>query len=402
MNETLISDETPFISCIDDAEEIYRRGNRYFLIGELDAAKKAWQEAHQQLRTVSQSRDHLNLTANYSSNWYIVTFVLLIVCSIYAIIFFLFPREHDPMRQWLQARQDGQPRSLWDDWWDTGRPSIPFSFKPRDDEEWQSILRENLRRFLGKKSEEASPDLKELEKLLELNRKNLNRQKAVNYYVLIGRGFFNARRFDEAISTYQDGLQYASSSSQQGELYRELGTAYYYKGYHLQPDGLAVYDLSLVKDSVESYLKAEQHTQGPYLFGNMGWGFYLLEDFKTAVKYSQLALELDSTLVYVRMNLGISYIRMNEYTKAFNAYKSIVQFRPEPNEYDGGTRDLKELQLQHPSIYPFTKFILGFILMQQGKYYESRKILKSFTESFFPVSLWKNIALNMMQQMPRK
>ena len=277
-----------------------------------------------------------------------------------------------------------------------------FSVKATNNKEWLSQFRENLRQFLGEKTENVSPDLKKMEKWLELNRKGLSRQKTVDYYLLTGKGFFNARRFDEAISTYQAGLLHASSSRQLGELYRELGTAYYYKGYRLQPDGLAKYDLPLVKDSVESYLKAELHTQGPYLFGNMGWGYYLLEDFELAVKYCQLALDLDSSLVYVRMNLGITYIRMKEYARSFDAYQSIVQFVPDPSEYDGGMRDLKELQLQYPSRYPFTIFILGFILKQQGKYFESRKMLQSFTKSFFPDSAWKSKAASMLLQMPRE
>ena len=116
--------------------------------------------------------------------------------------------------------------------------------------------------------------------------KGLNRQKPVNYYVLTGRGLFNSRQFDEAISTYQEGLHYAINSDQYGELLQELGTAYYYKGYRLQPDGLAEYNLPLVQNSIDSYLEAEKHTQGPYLYGNMGWGYYLLRNFEKAIEYS--------------------------------------------------------------------------------------------------------------------
>ena len=93
---------------------------------------------------------------------------------------------------------------------------------------------------------------------------------------------------------------------------------------------------------------------------------------------------------------------MKEYARAFEAYKSIVQFVPDSSEYDGGMRDLKELQLQYPSRYPFTIFILGFILKQQGKYFESRKMLQSFTKSFFPDSAWKNKAASMLLQLPRE
>ena len=184
-----------------------------------------------------------------------------------------------------------------------------------------------------------------------------------------------------------------------GELFRELGTSYYYQGYQLQADGLAKYDLRLVKNSVDSYLQAEKFTSGPYLYGNMGWGFYLLEDFEKSVEYSQRALALDPTLVYVRMNLGISFLRMHEYTKAFLAYQSIRPLEPDFEEYDGGIRDLKELKLQFPGSHPFTDFILGFIMMEQGRFHDSRVALTTFLNSSFAANSWKAKAQEMIRMM---
>ena len=246
---------------------------------------------------------------------------------------------------------------------------------------------------------ERSVSRQEFEKWLERKKKNSGLQKPTNHYVLTGRGLFNVRKFDEAIATYQAGLNYAESPEHFGELFRELGTAYYYKGYQLQADGLAKYDLKLVNNSIESYLQAEKFISGPYLYGNMGWGFYLLEDFEKSVEYSERALVLDPTLVYVRMNLGISYLHMDEYSKAFLAYQSIRSFEPEFEEYDGGIRDLKELKIQHPSDHPFSDFILGFILMEQGRFHDSREALLSFVNGSFAGSSWKLKAQEMIRMM---
>ncbi|HCP36070.1 MAG TPA: hypothetical protein DIT94_16870, partial [Deltaproteobacteria bacterium] len=68
-------------------------------------------------------------------------------------------------------------------------------------------------------------------------------------------------------------------------------------------------------------------------------------------------------------------------------------------EYDGGIRDLKELKIKYPSGYPFTDFILGFILMEQGRFHDSRNALLSFVNSSFDGSSWKLKAQEMIRMM---
>ena len=110
-------------------------------------------------------------------------------------------------------------------------------------------------------------------------------------------------------------------------------------------------------------------------------------------------MALDPTLVYVRMNLGISFLRMHEYTKAFLAYQSIRPLEPDFEEYDGGIRDLKELKLQFPGSHPFTDFILGFIMMEQGRFLDSRAALTTFLNSSFAANSWKAKAQEMIRMM---
>jgi tetratricopeptide (TPR) repeat protein len=380
------------------SEVSYREGNLHYSQGNSTAAEQSWKNSSLKQETETKQSGRKNNAGRPPFFRTIAAVVLTAVCF-YTIIFSFFQREPDALSEWMLSQQQQQHRSFWDNWWDTGRPSISFNRTPFGTEDWLQQFRENLRELMEQENPERSVSRQEFEKWLERKKKNSGLQKPTNHYVLTGRGLFNVRKFDEAIATYQEGLHYAESPEHFGELFRELGTAYYYKGYQLQADGLAKYDLKLVNNSIESYLQAEKFTSGPYLYGNMGWGFYLLEDFEKSVEYSERALVLDPTLVYVRMNLGISYLHMDEYSKAFLAYQSIRSFEPEFEEYDGGIRDLKELKIKYPSGYPFTDFILGFILMEQGRFHDSRNALLSFVNSSFAGSSWKLKAQEMIRMM---
>ena len=154
---------------------------------------------------------------------------------------------------------------------------------------------------------------------------------------------FEAREFEEALSTLNNGLHYAESPEQMEQLYQDLGTVYYFKGYKLQPNGLARYDLDDVRDSVKSYEMALSFGEDPYLYGNLGWGYYLLGDYSSSIESSLHALALKPELNYVRMNLGIAYLTKGDYELAFSSYASLQQHSPELDEYEGGIRDLLEL-----------------------------------------------------------
>ena len=381
-----------------ESELRYREGNLLYNQGEVSKAETSWENSafEENSQTEQSSAEKSNSSPPYIRT---IGAVLLTVVCFYAILFSLFPREPDALSLWMQSQQQQQNRSFWDEWWDTGRPSISFNRTPFGSEDWLQQFRENLRDLIDREDHDRSASRQEFENWLDQNQKKRTQPKPVNHYILTGRGLFNVRNFDEAIATYQEGLHYADRPEHLGELFRELGTAYYYQGYQLQADGLAKYDLRLVKNSVDSYLQAEKFTSGPYLYGNMGWGFYLLEDFEKSVEYSQRALALDPTLVYVRMNLGISFLRMHEYTKAFLAYQSIRPLEPDFEEYDGGIRDLKELKLQFPGSHPFTDFILGFIMMEQGRFLDSRAALTTFLNSSFAANSWKAKAQEMIRMM---
>ena len=103
---------------------------------------------------------------------------------------------------------------------------------------------------------------------------------------------FEAREFEEALSTLNDSIYFAETPQELEKIYQDLGTVYYYKGYKLQPNGLANYNINDVRDSVKSYEKALRYGEDPFLFGNLGWGYYLLGDYNSSIESSLKALKI--------------------------------------------------------------------------------------------------------------
>ena len=155
------------------------------------------------------------------------------------------------------------------------------------------MLQRTLKNLLSEQNKELPDDVREkLKHWLELSQSPQFGDSPTDYYALIGRGLFEAREFEEALSTLNDGLHYADSPEQMEQLYQDLGTVYYFKGYKLQPNGLAHYDHNAVRNSVESYEIALRYGEDPYLYGNLGWGYYLLGDYSSSISNSRRALAL--------------------------------------------------------------------------------------------------------------
>ena len=262
------------------------------------------------------------------------------------------------------------------------------------------MLQRSLQNLFGDKSEKLSTDVSEkLKRWLELSYSPTFREGPTDYYALTARGLFAAREFESAISTLNDSLLYAETSAQLGKIYQDLGTIYYYKGYKLQPNGLAHYDLKDVQNSIESYETALLYGEDPYLYGNLGWGYYLLGDYSSSVTSSRRALALKPELNYVRMNLGILYLKKGDYELAFTTYTSLLENKPQLDQYDGGIRDLQELQLEFPGVYPFTNFVIGQLYWQQGRHKEAQVAWQKFLNQNFPQSFWKDRTRSLLKKM---
>jgi tetratricopeptide (TPR) repeat protein len=262
------------------------------------------------------------------------------------------------------------------------------------------MLQRTLENLFGTQNDELSEDIREkLKRWLELSRKPQFSKGPVDYYALTGRGLFEAREFEDALSTLNDGLHYAESTEQLEQLYQDLGTVYYYKGYKLQPNGLAKYDLDAVRNSVESYEMALRFGEDPYLYGNLGWGYYLLGDYSSSIESSLHSLALKPDLNYARMNLGIAQLKKGDYELAFSAYASLKQHSPELDEYEGGIRDLRELQQEFPGLHPFSNFIMGLLYLQQGRHKEARTAWQKFVSQKFSEPFWQHKARLLLKKM---
>ena len=154
-----------------------------------------------------------------------------------------------------------------------------------------------------------------------------------------------------------------------------------------------------VRNSIESYEKALNYGEDPYLYGNLGWGYYLLGDYASSVNNSLKALAMNPELNYARLNLGIAYIKKDAYKSAYDAYESLLKYSPEHEEYEGGMRDLKELQQEFPGVYPFSNFVLAQLYKHQGRNMEANEALHKFIRQNFPVAYWHQKAHALIRRM---
>ena len=383
------------------AESFYRLGNSFYSAEQNQAAEMAWQKS---AVLADQTTEAFLPKKNFSTNplkirWQTIGSAVLVIISLYVLVFTFF--ERDPkFFQFSTGSSSSGEYSIWDEWWDTGRPVSRSMTRRVEPEELWPMLQRSLQNLFGSKSEELSEDVREkLKRWLELSDSPTFGEGLTDYYALTARGLFEAREFESALSTLNDSLYYAETPAQLEKIYQDLGTVYYYKGYKLQPNGLARYDLKDVRNSIESYETALLYGEDPYLYGNLGWGYYLLGDYSSSITSSRRALALKPELNYARMNLGIVYLKKGNYELAFATYASLMQNKPQLDEYEGGIRDLQELQMEFPDVYPFTNFVMGQLYWQQGRHKEAHAAWGEFLNQNFPQSLWKDRTRSLLKKM---
>lgn len=385
-------------------EWYYRMGNHYYETNAPLQAQQAWE------KSVALRRPPDPQAPAPPNLWRTIGLTLLILFTTYGLIVSAFPRKLDMMEMLLMSmRQQAAPQtqelSWWDEFWATNRPR-EWQQALEQEELWWTLSRqvENLLEYFKPEEQRAGTFEEQLVDFLNRFRyPGASRQLEgkSQYYHLIGRGLHNLRQHPEAIESLQEGLQETHFPQELGVLYQELATIYYFQGYQLQPNGLAKYDLDLVQKSIEAYTQAEKYIQDPYLYGNMGWGYYLLGDYDRAIHYSLKALAMSEQLSYVRMNLGITYLRTHNYSKAFESYQELLQHDPNTIDYLGGLRDLEELDRDHDGQYPFVHFIRGYIYFHQENYYKAQEAWKIFLNQPFPDPSWKQRTQKFMEKMQR-
>ena len=382
------------------AEKFYRLGNRFFNVNHRQAAELAWKKA----RNLSENRGISKPSGRVSLNLkrlrlQVVGSILIVAVSFYLIIFSMFERKPG-LFQFTAISSTAGEFSIWDEWWDTGRP-VKYELSRRFGAEdfWPLLKQKFNNLFESQKAIPANEIQEKLERWLELARSPRFSGGPTDYYALIGRGLFEAREYDEALTILKQGLYYAESPEQMEQFYQDLGTVHYYKGYKLKPDGLAQYVLKDVRNSIKSYENSLLYGEDPYLYGNLGWGYYLLGDYVLSIENSLKALAMNPELNYARMNLGIAYIKKGAYKSANDAYESLLKYSPDHDEYEGGVRDLMELQREFPGIYPFSNYVLALLYKQQGRNMEAKELLQKFIKQYFPVEYWHHKAGSLLREM---
>ena len=387
-----------------NSEWYYRLGNHYYDANSPRQAQAAWEQS------VALRRPPAPAAPTPPSPWRTIGLTLLILFSTYCLIVFAFPRKFDMMEMLLlsmsqQASQQPQELSWWDQFWTTNRPR-EWQQALEQEELWWNLSRQMeslLEFFAPEETREGTFEEQLVEFLNRFRYPDASQQLEgkSQYYHLIGRGLHNLRKHPEAIESLKEGLRETNNPQERGLLYQEMATIYYFQGYQLQPNGLAKYDLDLVRQSIEAYTEAEKYIQDPYLYGNMGWGYYLLGDYDQAIHYSLKALNMSARLSYVRMNLGITYLRTHNYQKAFEAYQGLLEQDFNTIDYLGGLRDLEELDRDHGGQYPFVNFIRGYIYYHQENYYKAQEAWNIFLNQPFPENSWKQQTRKFMQKMQR-
>ncbi len=85
---------------------------------------------------------------------------------------------------------------------------------------------------------------------------------------------------------------------------------------------------------------------GPQWIGNLGWYEYLAGRTTDSIKSSRRALELDPTLTYVRLNLGLSYATLNDWMLAKQEYDLGLKIATGA-ELQGGITDVQDAIKKH-------------------------------------------------------
>jgi len=379
----------------------YLLGNKFFASNQKDAAELSWKKSKNILLengewNRTQKLFSINLRKTYTKT---IKIILMVIILLYVFLLVFFKRELANF-QMVSENFSSEEYSLWDEWWDTGRPVQRRMYRRFDLDELWPLISRSLGKLFGQKEQFLRSDvLEKLKQWLEFSQMPQFREGPTDYYAMTARGLFEAREFEESISTLKDSIHFAETPQEFEKIYQDLGTVYYYKGYKLRPDGLANYNIKDVRDSVQSYEIALRYGEDPYLYGNLGWGYYLLKDYELSIENSLQALNLNPKLNYVRMNLGIAYLKSGDYEMSFSAYSSLLKFTPLPDEYEGGIRDLMELQMEYPGLYPFTNFVVAQLYWQQGLYKKSQSALQRFISQQFTHQIWKDRARLLLQKM---
>jgi tetratricopeptide (TPR) repeat protein len=154
-----------------------------------------------------------------------------------------------------------------------------------------------------------------------------------------------------------------------------------------------------VRKATEAYERSVHYESRPLSYGNLGWMYFLLADYKRAETNSRRALRMDPSLEYVRLNLGLIYLFEDRVQDAFATYREVLRHDPPQETYLGGINDLREVVRDHPGRYPFAHLMLGMLALKSGDYTQAQAALSRFTAAPKVPEYWRGLAGRLLRTM---
>ena len=103
------------------------------------------------------------------------------------------------------------------------------------------------------------------------------------------------------------------------------------------------------EDAIKAYQAALKFTpDNATIWGNLGWSQYEAGQYEAAIQNSRKALELDASLAYVRLNLGLTYATQNNWSEALKEYRQAVAVST-PTDIEAGMKDVRDAQSKQPA-----------------------------------------------------
>lgn len=80
-------------------------------------------------------------------------------------------------------------------------------------------------------------------------------------------------------------------------------------------------------------------------YGNIGWNYYLAENYEECIKWSEKAVSIDQEALYAMYNIALAYLCMGDFEKSKILYKQYYQLNVKLDEpiREGAIKDLKDL-----------------------------------------------------------
>ena len=380
------------------AETHYFRGNRFFELKAWDKAVAEWRKAFQiwhgpAAGSRGRGRRFLHLRAALA--------MVFTVFLLHQALFVFFPRDSFDLAVLADRTQS---RDWWERWLDTGRSQLGEGHKITV-REWWSRFKQRLRGE-GDGDKVASSGgvrTRVSERWAELLRRYGRFGPLVSweldYSVISGNGLSRLGDYHNAIRILEEGIRKVSNKDRLADLYQGLANAHYYRGYHLQPNGTANYDLDQVKKAAQAYESSVKQRPRPLSFGNLGWMYFLLEDYDRAERYSKRALAMNENLHYVRLNLGLVYLAQHRNRESFESYYEVILRNPPDDVYLGGITDLREIIRDNPGRHPFAYLVVAVLSLKKGELTDAREALTRFLAGPYPGNYWNRLAKQLLKQM---